>query len=149
LHSRNAALLAQVGTHAAPNVVVVAFGKQQLIQFTHPRVALGPGIVLHVFDAATVHPNLIAIAWVRGQLGFKDPGVVGRLGGQGLAAYKQLDPLRLWHPHPHHPTSGFQGLGPKDGEGVVVPAFGKPLAVLRHPIEAEQGHVPATFSPRA
>jgi hypothetical protein len=30
-----------------------------------------------------------------------------------------------------------------------VPAFSQPLAILRHPVKGEQGHVPAAIGRRA
>lgn len=36
-------------------------------------------------------------------------------------------------------------LGPKDREGVVVPTFGQPLAVLNHPVENSAGHAEVDF----
>ena len=39
LNAFDAVVLDYVGTHAAPNVVVVALCKQQAIQFAHPLMA--------------------------------------------------------------------------------------------------------------
>ena len=52
LHPRDPLPLARMGSHAVPDVVVIAFGKQVAIQFSHPLLAEGPGIVLFMFDAA-------------------------------------------------------------------------------------------------
>ena len=149
LNPRHAVLFHQVGAHAPPDVVVVALGKQQLIQLSHPGIPEGPGIVLDVLDTTPQHPHLVARRGLVGAFGLKHPGMVGGGHGDGLAALQQLHPFGFGHPDPHHPATAFKGLGAQQGERMVVLAVGQAMAVLHHPIKAEQGHVATAFAPRA
>ena len=115
LHPGDAVVFGGVGAHAPPNVVVVAFGKQQPVQLAHPLVAEGPGIVLHVLDAAAPDTHLIGATGIALGGRLKDPGVVWRGHGQGLASDQQVHLLRLRHPDPHHPAAALEGLGTQDG----------------------------------
>ena len=103
-----------MGAHAPPDVVVVAFGKQMPIEFAHPLMAEGPGIVLFVLDAAAQHPQPIAAAGIAGQISFKNPGMVRVLHRLAGVRQQQLHPIRIRHPDPDHPATAFDRLGPQE-----------------------------------
>ena len=111
LNSFDAVVLHHVGTHAAPNVMVVALCKQEAIQFAHPLMAKRPGIWLDVFDAAAVDPHLIRRAWIRIPSSLKNPRMVRTGHRQRLASDQQLNALCLWHPDAQHPAARFERLG--------------------------------------
>ena len=138
LHPGDAVVLGGMGAHAPPDVVVVAFGKQQPVQLAHPLVAEGPGVVLDMLDAAAPDAQLIGAAWIALQGCLEHPGVVGRDHGQGLASDQQLHLLRFRHPAAHHPAAALLGLGSQDGQGVVMAAFRQPVGIVHHPIEPDQ-----------
>ena len=138
LNPGDAVVLGGMGAHAPPDVVVVAFSKQQPVQLPHPLMAERPRIVLHVFDAAAPDAQLIGAAWIALGGRLKHPGVVGRGHGQGLASDQQLNLLRLRHPDPHHPAAALEGLGTQDGQGVVMAALSQPEGIVHHRIEPDQ-----------
>jgi hypothetical protein len=117
LHAGDAVVFGGMGAHAPPDVVVVAFGKQQPVELPHPLVAERPGVVLDMLNTAAANAHLVGRAGIVIQGQLKHPGMVGRGHGQALAIDQQLNLLGLRHPDPHHPAASLQGLGAKNGQG--------------------------------
>jgi hypothetical protein len=85
LHPRHSLLDNGMSTHAAPNVVVIAFRKQMAIHFSHPFLTEGVGIVLFVSNASAINLEPVTAAWVLLEYLFKKPGMMGAFHGQFLA----------------------------------------------------------------
>jgi hypothetical protein len=64
-------LFGGVGTHPAPNVVVVTLREKVAIHFPHPFLTEGKGIVLFMGNASPVNPQPVAPAWLLGHHLFK------------------------------------------------------------------------------
>ena len=93
-----------MSTHAAPNVVVIAFRKQMAIHFSHPFLTEGVGVVLFVRNTGAINLEPVTAAGVLLEDLFKKPGMMGALHSQFLALIQQPHSVCIGQPRSYHPA---------------------------------------------